>query len=58
MSTPPKEVKFSKDEMEKIVSYIPYKGQIETTPTSDMQIWHVECETMPRLGVVSEIFDC
>ena len=41
MSAPLKEVKFSKDEMEKIVSYIPYKEQIKTNVTaSNAKIRH------------------
>ena len=58
MSAPPKEVKFSKDEIEKIVSYIPYREQTETNElASNAEIWHVGSETMPSVGVVSEIFN-
>ena len=58
MSTPPGEVKFSKDEMEKIVSYILYKEQIERNASiSNAEIWHIGSETMPRLGIVLEIFN-
>ena len=41
MTAPSKQIKFFKDEIEKIVSYIPYNGS----------------ETMQWLGVVSEIFN-
>ena len=46
LSTPSKEIKFSKDEMEKIVSYIPYREQTETNMSdSNAEIWHVGSET-------------
>ena len=58
MTTPPGQIKFSKEEIEKIVTYIPYNEQIRNNfETSNEEIWHVGSETMPRLSIVSEIFN-
>ena len=58
MSAPSSEIMFSKDEIEKIVRYIPYKKRVEmNTSASDSEVWQIGSETMPRLGVVSEILD-
>ena len=58
MTTPPEQMKFSKDEIEKIVSYIPYSEQIQNdSEISNEEIWHVGSETMKQLGIVSEIFN-
>ena len=54
----PGQIKFSKDEIEKIVSYIPNSKQIENnSEISNEEIWHVGSETMQRLGIISEIFN-
>ena len=56
-------MQFSKDELEKIISYIPYHKAIKTNDNqiinglNDAEIWHVGTELMDRLGVVSEIFN-
>ena len=56
-------MQFSKDELEKIVSYIPYHEAIESNDNqiindlNNAEIWHVGTELMDRLGVVSEIFN-
>ena len=59
MTMPAGQMKFSKDKIEKIVSYIPYSERVEdSSEISNEEIWHVGSETMQQVGVVSEIFYC
>ena len=60
MTSLPRQMQFSKDEIEKIVSYIPYSERIRNnynTSNEEDEIWHVRSEVMQRLGVISEIFN-
>ena len=49
-----KKVVFTEDELEKIVSYIPYEENI--TYRDDENIKHEGTEIYSKLGVISEIF--
>ena len=59
MTTLPRQIQFSKEELEKIISYIPYNQHITNNynTSNEEEISYMGSKTMEQLGIVSEIIN-